>query len=137
MALWTIWLIAAALIFTAEMFTGTVYLLVLAGALACSGALIWLLDLGISTALLCTGVLSLIGICLVQFGRSSRLSKHSDDFDVGELVQIEQPLGNGRWRVFYRGTTWEARPIRGEEFQMGDSAQICGKDGIVLLIKAV
>ena len=52
------------------------------------------------------------------------------------VVQIEQPLSGGAWRVFYRGTTWEARAVRPHaDFQMGDNARICGKDGITLLIE--
>ena len=105
MALWTYWLIAAVAVFMLELFSGTVYLLVLSAALAGAGITAWLFNA-------------------------------HNDLDIGSVVQIEQPLSGGAWRVFYRGTTWEARAARpNAHFQMGDNARICGKDGITLLIE--
>ena len=67
--------------------------------------------------------------------KNKALQQHND-LDIGSVVQIEQPLSGGAWRVFYRGTTWEARAARPHaHFQMGDNARICGKDGITLLIE--
>ena len=49
-------------------------------------------------------------------------------------MHVEQELPGGTWRVFYRGTVWEARASGG--IVQGGSARICGKDGIVLLVEA-
>ena len=53
---------------------------------------------------------------------------------IGGIVHVEQELPGGTWRVFYRGTVWEARASGG--IVQGGSARICGKDGIVLLVEA-
>ena len=44
MALWTYWLIAAVAVFMLELFSGTVYLLVLSAALAGAGLTAWLFN---------------------------------------------------------------------------------------------
>ena len=136
MAIWTYWLIAACLIIVAEIFTGTFYLLVLAAALGGAGMYSLLFDAGIQSGFLIAAALSAVGMVYVYHWRKNRLS-HNEDFDIGGMVQVEKPLSSGLWRVFYRGTTWEARAAKGCHFQMGDTARICGKDGSVLLIEDV
>ncbi|ULJ64523.1 NfeD family protein [Wielerella bovis] len=134
MALWTFWLILACLVFVAEMFTGTFYLLVLAVALCGAGIFTLLFDVSMQMGLLIVAFLSLVGTIYVYQTRRQR-PMNNDDLDIGSMVQVEQPLSGGMWRVFYRGATWEARAVDNSHFQMGDTARICGKDGIVLLIE--
>ena len=140
MAVWTYWFAAAVLVFVAEMFTGTVYLLVLSASCAGAGLASWLFGAGTVAGILTAAVLSAVGTAWVYQLRRSRPHRthRADDFDIGGTVQLERPLSGGRWRVFYRGTTWEARTaVPNAEFQMGDNARICGKDGIMLLIEPV
>lgn len=140
MALWTYWLIAAAVAFVLEMFIGTVYLLVLAAAFAGAGVAAFF---GVSTTacLLIASVLSAVGIGYVyQLRRASSLKRdvsRDNDLDLGERVVVESRLAADLWRVHYRGALWEARGMGLQDFQAGQQAKICGKDGIVLLIEAV
>lgn len=136
MALWTYWLIAACLVFVAEIFTGTFYLLVLAAALGGAGVFTLLFSTDIQVGFLVAALLSVIGTVYVYKIRHRRRDHDDADLDIGAMVQVEQPLSGGMWRVFYRGTTWDARAVdNSHHFQMGDTARICGKDGIVLLIE--
>lgn len=138
MAAWTYWIITAVLLFVAELFTGTVYLLVLAAALLGAGLAVWLFGIGTAAALALAALLAAIGITVLYRLRPNR---HGDaaiaanDLDIGALVRIESRLEGGLWRVSYRGTLWEARAVGGAELQAGSSARICGKEGIVLLIE--
>lgn len=140
MALWTYWLIAAVAVFMLELFSGTVYLLVLSVALAGAGLTAWLFNASAVASMLVAAFLSAVGTLYVyrlrgKSPKNKALQQHND-LDIGSVVQIEQPLSDGAWRVFYRGTTWEARAARPHaHFQMGDNARICGKDGITLLIE--
>lgn len=140
MALWIYWLIAAVAVFMLELFSGTVYLLVLSAALAGAGLTAWLFNTSAVASMLVAAFLSAVGTLYVyrlrgKSPKNKALQQHND-LDIGSVVQIEQPLSGGAWRVFYRGTTWEARAARPHaHFQMGDNARICGKDGITLLIE--
>ncbi len=140
MALWTYWLIAAVAVFMLELFSGTVYLLVLSAALAGAGLTAWLFNTSAVASMMVAAFLSAVGTLYVyrlrgKSPKNKALQQHND-LDIGSVVQIEQPLSGGAWRVFYRGTTWEARAARPHaHFQMGDNARICGKDGITLLIE--
>mgnify|MGYP002740897263 FL=1 len=140
MALWTYWFIAAVAVFVLEMFSGPVYLLVLSAALAGAGFCALLFNVNAVASVLVAAFLSAVGTLYVyrlrgKSPKNKALQQHND-LDIGSVVQIEQPLSGGAWRVFYRGTTWEARAARPHaHFQMGDNARICGKDGITLLIE--
>ena len=140
MALWTYWLIAAVAVFMLELFSGTVYLLVLSAALAGAGLTACLFNTSAVASMLVAAFLSAVGTLYVyrlrgKSPKNKALQQHND-LDIGSVVQIEQPLSGGAWRVFYRGTTWEARAARPHaHFQMGDNARICGQDGITLLIE--
>ena len=136
----TYWFIAAVAVFVLEMFSGTVYLLVLSAALAGAGFCALLFNVNAVASVLVAAFLSAVGTLYVyrlrgKSPKNKALQQHND-LDIGSVVQIEQPLSGGAWRVFYRGTTWEARAARPHaHFQMGDNARICGKDGITLLIE--
>ena len=123
-----------------ELFSGTVYLLVLSAALAGAGFCALLFNVNAVASVLVAAFLSAVGTLYVyrlrgKSPKNKALQQHND-LDIGSVVQIEQPLSGGAWRVFYRGTTWEARAARPHaHFQMGDNARICGKDGITLLIE--
>lgn len=139
MASWTFWLIAAVVVFVLEMFIGTVYLLVLAAALA-GTAVAAFLGVGTTACLLIASLFSGVGIVYVYYARRARSLKRDvsrdNDLDLGERVVVESRLAEDLWRVQYRGTLWEARGITKQDFQTGQQAKICGKDGIVLLIES-
>ncbi|MDO4433408.1 MAG: NfeD family protein [Alysiella sp.] len=136
----TIWAVLAICLFVAEMFTGTVYLLVM--ALAFLGAAVvafWGANLTLSV--LVAAVLSVMGITYVYRLRRKRSqmvqTSQDNDLDLGEQVVIREVLSDTRWRVFYCGANWEAKSTSSYVFQAGDNARICGKDGIVLLIEPI
>lgn len=139
MTLWQSWLAIAVALFVAEMFIGSMYLLVLSAALA-GTALITFFGLGKIGSILLAALLSIIGTAWVYYLRRTKSTRtqvaNSNDFDVGAYVVIESRLHAQAWRVLYRGAIWEAR-ADGHIFQEGDTARIKGKDGIVLLIEPI
>lgn len=140
MAFWTYWLMAAIAVFVAELFLGTVYLLVLSASLT-GGALASFLGFGTTTCILITAVLAALGTYYIYITRRTRSLKvyisNDNDLDLGECVFIEQRLSADLWRVHYRGAIWEAQSVSPHDFQAGQRARICGKNGIVLLIEAI
>ena len=125
---WSYWMIAAAVVFVLELFVGTVYLLVLAAALAGTSLSVLLFGIPLPAALVVAAALSGAGVYAVHRNRSN-------DLDIGQPVSVEAALPNGHWRVFYRGAPWEAKNTGSAELQAGGSAEICGKEGIVLLVR--
>ena len=137
MTLWIVWFIAASLVFIAEIMTGTIYLLVLFGALVGAGLSELLFQVGGAVSTFIAAILSAVGTITVYYFRQQQpnLPELTNDFDIGEIVQVERAISDRLWRVFYRGTTWEARSTDiTTHFQTGDNAKISAKDGNVLLI---
>ena len=132
---WSYWMIAAAAVFVLELFVGTVYLLVLAAALAGTSLSVLLFGIPLSAALVVAAALSGAGVYAVHRNRSAHKPADSNDLDIGQPVSVEAVLPNGHWRVFYRGAPWEAKNTGSAELQAGGSAEICGKEGIVLLVR--
>lgn len=131
------WLIMAILVFVAELFLGTVYLLVLSLSLFGAGLVAeWL---GADVAMWVAGILSLVGCIAVYHYKQRHQSAPiaEDDLDKGQRVIVEEVLPTGEWRVWYRGALWEAR-IQGDGvLRKGDTAQIVGHDSNVLIIKSI
>lgn len=138
MAFWMFWLMAAVILFVVEMFIGTVYLLVLSAALV-GAALAAFFGVGLAGCIFITAFLAALGSLYVYFMRKKRSLKQDvscdNDLDLGQVVQIESRLQHNLWRVHYRGALWTARSVLTQDFQAGETARICGKDGIVLLIE--
>ncbi|RRD89012.1 NfeD family protein [Conchiformibius steedae] len=135
----TYWLAAAALLFAAEIFLGTVYLLVLSAALAGAGLAAWLFGADSTAPWWTASLLSLAGVVWVYRWRrcAAPAPAVQNDLDIGQSVTLESELGGGLWRVQYRGTQWEARfPDPQHHAHAGNHAVIIGKDGIVLLLRS-
>ena len=110
----TAWWLAAGALVTAELATGTFYLLML--ALGCvAAALIAHLGLGTETQLVAaafTGVGATAAWHLkrLRSPRSAPAAFNRDVLlDIGERVQVTQWESDGTARVNYRGTTWTVR----------------------------
>lgn len=135
---WMLWAAAAVAVFVAEMFIGSMYLLVLSAALAGAAAAAFF-GIGATGSILIAAALSAVGTLWVYRLRrepSQRRSvAESNDLDLGAHVVVEAALPDRCWRVRYRGAVWEARTEAEYVFAAGDSAQIVGRDGIVLLIR--
>ena len=135
-----IWFVLALLVFIAELFSGTFYLLVVSAALACAGLADWLLGTSVSTNLVITAILSLIGIAIVKkyhtrFKPAAEVSAHRNDLDLGQTVQISAVLPHGELDVHYRGTQWQAKSTDDTAASPGQSATIVGRNGNVLLVQ--
>lgn len=139
MSAWMYWLAVGIAIFVAEIFSGSVYLLVIAAAFM-GTALASFLGVGTTGSILIASILTAIGITFVYRWKRDKSNRtklsNSDDLDIGQYVVIEEHLPNKSWRVNYRGAVWEAH-AKEHVFKTGDAAKIIGKEGIILLIEPV
>lgn len=131
------WFIAAVLLFVAEMFIGTFYLLVISASFISAGLAEWLLGTSTTVNISIASVFSIIGIFLVRRWQKSRTPRAQeqtdDDLDLGQTVVLAHALPDGLWLVRYRGTEWQAQ-LDGASAHSGDKAQITGRHGNVLRI---
>ena len=108
------WIIAAILLVTVELLTGTFYLLVL-GCAAVGAALVASLGMGFGLQVAAALVVAVAGVLLVHRYRTGATSVAgaANTIDVGQRVTIESWIneGEGLARVHYRGTLWDARVI--------------------------
>ena len=134
-----LWLIAAVLLFVAEMFMGTFYLLVVSASFVSAGLAEWLLGTPTAVNVSIASLFSVIGIILVRRWQKSRpprtREQQDNDLDIGQTVVLEHALPDGLWLVRYRGTQWQARLEYPADAQSGAQAQITGKHGNVLHIR--
>ena len=133
------WLIAAVLLFVAEMFMGTFYLLVVSASFVSAGLAEWLLGTPTAVNVSIASLFSVIGIILVRRWQKSRpprtREQQDNDLDIGQTVVLEHALPDGLWLVRYRGTQWQARLEHPADARSGAQAQITGKHGNVLHIR--
>lgn len=128
------WLIGAVLLFVAEMFLGTFYLLVISASLVSAGLADWLLDTPTPVNVSIASLFSIIGMVLVRRWQKKhrRPPAADDDLDIGQTVVLEQQLPDGLWLVRYRGSQWQAQPDGAGH--CGQQARITGKHGNILLL---
>lgn len=130
------WITAAVILFVAELFLGTVYLLVLSAALLGAALSAWLF--GNTAAMWTAIVLSLAGCAWVYRFKRANLPytpTPEDDFDIGQTVVLEELLPTGEWKIHYRGTWWHAKSVSGS-LKTGDTAQIIARDGNQFIIQS-
>lgn len=123
MAGWVTWMLAAGLLVVAELFTTTLYLLMVAIGLAVGGVAA-LLGFGVEWQLLVAAVVALAATYILRrskFGRRSRVKAERDpnvNLDIGQSIVVEQwqhdagtngAHGSGGYtaRVKYRGAMWD------------------------------
>ncbi|WP_037585944.1 NfeD family protein [Stenoxybacter acetivorans] len=130
------WAIAAVLVFVAEMFVGTFYLLVVSASLLSAGLAEWLFGTSLAVNLLIASLFSVLGIVLVRRWsaqwRKRQRQVSADDPDLGQTVLLEKAINGDLWQVRYRGTQWQGR-IQGV-VSAGTYVQIVGKEGSCLLL---
>jgi membrane protein implicated in regulation of membrane protease activity len=117
MASYIYWFTLALLLLMVEMVTATFYMLVLSIALA-AGGLAALSGFGESLQLVFSAVAGLIGIQILRRLKAARPVAASQDFDIGQPVQVMLWHENGTARVHYRGTEWDA------ELEIADASHI-------------
>jgi membrane protein implicated in regulation of membrane protease activity len=93
----------------------------------------------IAWSLLSLGTAS-IGIWVSQmlFGGSKTKTKYDEDANaMGHIVEVRQNVSGDQGRIFYIGSTWEARTQDNSIIEAGDQAEICGRDNITYFVKSV
>jgi membrane protein implicated in regulation of membrane protease activity len=128
-----IWWIAATLLIGAELVTGTFYLLAIGVAVALGGVAAWL---GTSTEaqFIVAGVLGValtIAAHRLRIGRATPAQQPS--LDIGQAVKVATWGADGRARVDYRGSTWDAE-LASPDVARAETLYIVGVRGSVLLL---
>ncbi len=131
-----LWAALAGGLIVAEIFTGTLYLLVLglaAGAVA--AALEFVPALGPLPQIVIFGVVCLGGFFIVYNLRRNARRGGNESLDIGALVQVVRAEPDGRCRVQHRGTEWDARVVSGTAPAPGEWLTVTGTEANVLLLK--
>ena len=105
------WFVAALILFIAELFVGSFYLLIISFSLVGAGLAAFLFEHS-AVPILTAVMIASVGLYWVQ--RYSKRHKNQaeavhDDLDIGQTVQIVRHLHDQIYEVFYRGSYWQAR----------------------------
>ncbi|MDR2710231.1 MAG: NfeD family protein [Burkholderiales bacterium] len=104
-----IWWVAALVLISIEMLSGTFYLLALAVA-AAVGGVVGLLGGNFSWQLFAVSITGIVG-CLAAYYwhcKGGGKPQKQEAFDVGQRVQVLNWNDDGSARVSYRGSWWDA-----------------------------
>ncbi|MBP6345750.1 NfeD family protein [Neisseriaceae bacterium CLB008] len=135
-----IWFAFALIFLMAELFSTTLYLLVMSIALFTAGFADVLL--GTSTALNfgIVAAMTFLG-CFIAYQynkkRKQRRSHRTDDLDLQQIVSIEGISPSGEIEVRYRGAIWQARFTDHNLPTDTQQAIIVGKEGNLLIIQSI
>lgn len=137
---WTFWIVLSAILAVAEMMTGTFYLLVLSiGALA--GAASAAMQAGSSVQIFVAACVGIVGFVVLQRFRPAENRAHVSENpdvnpDIGAIVRLSVVADDGRARVFYRGTEWNAR-VQGADALLNTDYRIAAVEGATLVLHPV
>ena len=116
-----LWLIGAVVLAGADILLGTIYLLIIAVA-----------------ALLAFAVFAIAGCVYLSYRKRknsvSTDADHLQHINDGHSVEVKEWKKNGKARVFYRGTVWDAKSEKGSPMVPG-LWEIVGMSGNTLIIK--
>ncbi len=135
-----IWFAFALIFLMAELFSTTLYLLVMSLALITAG--IADVFFGTSTAVNfgIVAAMTFLG-CFVAFKynqkRKKRRAHRTDDLDLRQVVSIDIIHANGDVDVRYRGAIWQARFMEDNHPTDTQQAIIVGKEGNLLIIQSI
>lgn len=109
MSAYWLWWVAGAVLIGAELLTGTFYLLVVGLAMGFGGLAAWL-DADFPVQWLTAGILGVIGTVILQRWKRVHGARagSQQNLDVGQMVQVQHWGPDGRARVSYRGSSWDA-----------------------------
>lgn len=137
------WFGLAFLLLIMELFSGTLYMLFIAIAFVVVGLFEVILKTGMNFNLALASVLIIVCVFTVKklnYKRKLKRSTVSDDFDMGQTVEVVSYEADGSARIFYRGVEWEARlaslPDASSEREP-KKAKIVAKEGNTLVIEFV
>lgn len=118
MPVW-MWFVAAGALVVAELFTGTFYMMVLAGAALCGSAAGYA-GAGLSGQVGAAAMAALLGCGLVwRHHRAAGLDNDAGSLDAGQPVEVGAWRGDGTALVRYRGAQWCAVAQPGAERRPG------------------
>ena len=127
------WWIAATLLIGAELVTGTFYLVAIGIAIALGGVAAWL---GASIAVQ-FGVAGVLGVALTIAAHRLRIGRATPplqpSLDIGQSVKVASWNSDGRARVAYRGSTWDAE-LASPDVPRAETLYIVGTRGSVLVL---
>jgi membrane protein implicated in regulation of membrane protease activity len=127
------WWIAAMLLIGAELLTGTFYLVAIGIAVALGGVAAWL---GASVAVQFS-VAGVLGVALTILAHRWRIGRASPPqqpgLDIGQSVRVASWNDDGRARVAYRGSTWDAE-LASPDVPRAETLYIVGTRGSVLVL---
>ena len=128
-----IWWNAATLLIGAELLTGTFYLLAIGIAVALGGAAAWL---GASAEAQ-FAVAGVLGVALTIAAHRLRVGRATPppqpSLDIGQCVRVASWAADGRARVDYRGSTWDAE-LASPDVARAETLYIVGVRGSLLLL---
>jgi len=133
---YAVWWILMGFLLVAELFTGSLYLLMLAISAAIGGVCAYL-ELDVLNQLLIAsvaGVCSLVSCYLIR--RNIKKSKEGDitnHLDIGAFVMVDEWLQDGTTQVKHRGANWTAVCI--ESNKVIGLHQVTAINGTRLVIK--
>lgn len=108
MALHWVWWIAATVAIAAELLSGTFYLLAVGIAVAAGGLAAWL-GLSLEMQFLIAGALGVVLTIMAHQWRVQRvMPPPTPALDIGQPVVVRNWHNDGRARVAYRGSLWDA-----------------------------
>ena len=114
MADWVIWFSVAGLLVVIELFTGSIYLLMIALGMAAGGVVAYL-GFSVSHQLFAAGIVGFAGTLALRMSRLARKKNPAHDpnvnFDIGNTLLIDEweSVSNGSSvsRAAYRGAMWD------------------------------
>ena len=139
MELWLVWIVAGFALVIAELISGTFYLLVI-GAGAFAGALVAWMGANLLVQAVVGSIIAVAGAIWVHHWHSRQKSgdAQSNFLDRGQPVVLEGWANESAdiARVKYRGTSWDARVVRGAHPAPGTTLYIEGQEGNTLVVVA-
>ncbi|MBP6117204.1 MAG: NfeD family protein [Neisseriaceae bacterium] len=135
-----IWFAFALIFLMAELFSTTLYLLVMSLALFTAGFADVLLGTSTSVNFGIVAAMTFLG-CFIAYKynqkRKQRRGHRTDDLDLQQVVSIEGVSLAGEIEVRYRGAIWQARFIEDNLPTDTQQAIIVGKEGNLLIIQSI
>jgi len=135
METYLVWLASGFALVIAELVTGTFFLLVLGIAAFAGSATAWF-GLGFWLQALCAAVFAVAGVFWVRQRRNELQQPDMASLDVGQAVTFDAWASReqGRARVKYRNTQWDAEVEGEREIEHGQVLFIHAVDGNTLKV---
>lgn len=128
----TVWWICALVTLGCELMSGTLYLLVVALALA-GGGVAALAGADSDPQFVVASITGILAYAAVRSWKrrhpQTAQSAADADADLGQTVRIVRVDDDGNARVAFRGAEWDARIVVGPTPAVGATARIVGRDG--------